>query len=86
MTSYSYSIHQEALREFLGARLRTRESLVHLFDQIAANPAMKGDAVERDQELREHQVIFWRDWEVTFWVDHPVREIKIVRLCRIQRI
>ena len=60
-----------------------RQSLMNQFLKLAANPRMKGQRSVRDLSGREHQVLEVGTWEVTYWADHAVRELRIVRLRKI---
>jgi len=35
---------------------------------------------EQDAQGRENEIMVVCDWWVTFWVEHAVREIRVVRL------
>ena len=51
-----------------------------VLDELKGSPFRKGDLQEQDARGRANEILVAGDWLVTFWVDHAVREIRIVRL------
>jgi hypothetical protein len=51
-----------------------------ILDKLKVSPFRKGDLQEPDLQGRANEILIAGNWLVTFWVDHAVREIRIVRL------
>ena len=49
-------------------------------DRIERQPGLPGDYIERDQIGRELQVSCTRCLAVSYWIDHAVREVRIIRI------
>jgi hypothetical protein len=47
---------------------------------VKATPFRAGDLQERDAQGRVHEVLVVGEWLVTYWLDHAVRELRVVRL------
>lgn len=51
-----------------------------ILDDLKSTPFRRGDLQKRDAIGRNHEILVDGDWLITFWCDHGVREIRIVRL------
>jgi hypothetical protein len=60
-------------------RVKQRK-LIALLEMLAENPMQIGDFHEPDDTGREIQFLWIGDLLIGFWADHPVREIRIVRI------
>jgi hypothetical protein len=58
--------------------------LALILDAVKAAPFRSGDFRERDFQGRVNEVLLVDDWLVTYWPDHAVREVRIVRLERVE--
>ena len=65
------------------ARSEQRRMAVVL-EQMKAAPMRRGDLQERDAQGRENEILVVGDWVVTYWPDHATREIRVVRLERVE--
>ncbi len=68
---------------FNGATKRERKSLLDFFDRLAANPFIESDWAVADSTGRTHDQFAVGRYLVTYWSDHAVREVRIVKLERI---
>lgn len=68
---------------FNGATKRERKALLDFFDRLATNPFMESDWTVEDSTGRIHYRLAVGRYLVTFWSDHAVREVRIVKLERI---
>jgi hypothetical protein len=59
---------------------RDREDLLRIFKSIADNPHQMGDWRQMGKSGRNYQVKRFGKWLVTFWLDSPVLEVRIVGL------
>jgi len=67
----------------LAARARQRR-LAAVLDRLKAAPFRRGDLQERDSQGRENEILVADDWIVTYWPDHAAREMRVVRLERVE--
>jgi hypothetical protein len=61
-----------------------RRKLAMILDGVKAAPFRRGDLQERDTQGRINEVLVIEDWLVTYWPDHAARELRIVRLERVE--
>jgi hypothetical protein len=80
VSPYALVLHEEAARRLAGASRAEQRRLGMILEGLKTTPFRKGDLQERDGRGRDNEILVDGDWLVTFWVDHPVREIRIVRL------
>ena len=72
--------HGEAVEMMMSARLRDKRVLEKVFNALETNPYRETDYEEKDETGRSLGVILVGRWAVTYWLDHFVREIRIVKL------
>ncbi len=80
MAAYALVLHEDAARRLAIASRAEQRRLGTILDGLKTAPFRKGDLQERDGHGRTNEVLVDGDWLVTFWVDHAVREIRIVRV------
>lgn len=73
---YTFAVDGAVLEFFTTCSKRDRNRLLKIFDSLADDPFQKGDALKLGSG-REMQVKRFEKWLVTFWLDDPVKEIKI---------
>ena len=78
----SYSVYVEASVAESLPRLKSaeRERLLRFFNKLRTNPFLEGDYIEHDNIGRLLQVFVIGRHAVVFWVDHAVKEVKILDL------
>ncbi len=76
---YEFAISGEASRLLFGSSNRIRAKAEDVFDILARHPLTKGDFEEEAPSGRIHQVKVFDNLIVTYWTDHAVREIRIIR-------
>jgi hypothetical protein len=64
---------------------RERQKLLSFLESLAADPFQKGDFEEVDEVGRAVQVRVIGLYALTFWADHPVSEVKVVKIQRADR-
>ena len=79
---YGFAADDKVLEAFSALRPREREQVLRAFDQLADDPFQSGDFVHRQPGIRDYQVKQFGRWVVSWWVDHPVCEVRIVQLLR----
>lgn len=80
MEPYDYALGAEAVHAFTARGVRERERLLQIFDGLAQRPFEPDDFREPGLSGREYEVKLFDNLLVTWWVDHAVREVRIVRL------
>jgi hypothetical protein len=58
--------------------------LAVILDEVKVSPFRRGDLQERDAQGRLNEVLVFGDWLVTYWPDHAGRELRVVRLERVE--
>lgn len=84
MPAYSYALGDEAVHVFTSLSARQREKLLREFDHLACFPAQQGDYQEVGATDRIYEVKLSGDLLLTWWVDHAAKEVRIVRIERIE--
>ena len=75
----------EAAAKILATAARAEQRrLAVILDGMKVAPLRPGDLQESDAHGRVHEVLVVGDWLVTYWPDHGVRELRIVRLERVE--
>ena len=84
MTSGHVFVVDDAVMAFFTDRSkREREDLLRVFKALAESPYQKGDWRQKTKSGRELQVKRLGKWLVAFWLDDPVREVRIVDVKKI---
>ena len=83
MARYRVVVDDLVLEVFHAQRMRSRQWLLDLFERLAEAPHSAGDYQVRDKTGRDHEVKIFGRWQVTFWCDAPVKELRIVRLDKL---
>lgn len=68
---------------FAAAGRGDQRKLATLLDGLKAAPFRRGDLEERDSQGRVNEVLVEGEWIVTYWPDHSVRELRVIRLERV---
>ncbi len=62
-----------------------RERLLSFLESLADNPWKQGDYEERDNVGHPIQIKIIGDYALTYWADHAVKEVKVVRIEKADR-
>jgi hypothetical protein len=76
---YEFTISGEASRLLFGSTDRIRAKAEDIFSFLAKHPLTKGDFEERTPSGRLVQVKVFENLIVTYWADHAVRELRVLR-------
>ncbi|MBA3832660.1 MAG: hypothetical protein H0X34_12370 [Chthoniobacterales bacterium] len=79
MTPYRLVLESAVLHFVLARRLAERRFIIRTFDALAADPYRHGDYQEKTSAGREMEVILIGKYIITYWADHAVKELRIVR-------
>ncbi len=82
-SGYRFVVAAETFRFLLTLRAFERQMLDDAFQSLADNPFRRGDYQERDEEGRAMEILLKGRFVLTFWADHAVREVRIVRVERV---
>lgn len=78
MPLYEVFLRSEAIHALRMNRGKSRRQISAFIDSLAANPLSEGDYQVRDSSGREIQIKIISAYAITFWSDHPAREVKII--------
>jgi hypothetical protein len=77
MQPYEIFLRSEAIEVLRGIRANQRGTIVRFIDGLARDPFVTGDYTSEDSTGRIICIKVLGSYAVTFWADHPAREIKI---------
>ncbi len=84
MDAYELVLSEAAAMTLATASRPAQQKLAVILDEMKAAPFRPGDLQERDAEGRVNEVFVVGDWIVTYWPDHAVRELRVVRLEQVE--
>ena len=56
-----------------------RERILTFIEKLAEDPFKPGDYAERDEVGNLLQIKIIGDYAITYWADHAIKEVKVVR-------
>lgn len=74
---YDIFLRAEAIEALRGTRGNPRRQIATFINSLASDPAVSGDYTIEDSTGRVICIKIVGSYAVTFWADHPAREIKI---------
>lgn len=77
MEPYQIFLRSEAIEALHGIRGTSRRSIAFFIDSLASSPLQAGDYSSQDSTGREISIKILGSHAVTYWADHPAKEIKI---------
>ena len=77
---YKYTVDDAVLEVFASATKRQREVLLRIFAQLADDPFLLGETIQRDHVGRPLQVRRFGEWTVTYWPEHLGNCVHVVAL------
>ena len=84
MTSkHAFVVDDTGMAVFNGCSKRERDDLLKIFKALADSPYQRGEWQQRTKSGRELQVKRFSKWLVSFCLDDPVLEIRIVDVKKI---
>ncbi len=81
--SHTFVVDDSVLELFTERSKREREELLRIFRSLADFPYQTGEWRQKTKSGRELQVKRFGKWLVTFWLDAPVLELRIVDVKKI---
>ena len=82
---YHVFLRAEAIDALRGIRGRQRQRIAAFINALAFPPSTAGDYAIQDSSRRSICISIIGSYAVTFWADHPVKEIKITDIRRADR-
>lgn len=73
-------IHGPTLSFLLSCRASERHRILNFCNQLVSDPYQHGDYQEFDLTGRQLEVRIVGNWAITFWTDHAVKEVRVVRI------
>lgn len=83
LVEYVLFMRSEVVEFYRSLRRAERDPISHFFDLLEIIPTLAGETTERDDTGRTVQVKFVGRFKVVYWADHPVKEIKVLKLQRL---
>jgi hypothetical protein len=80
MSAYGYALGEEAVHAFASLPFRQRAKLLRVLDALTRRPNQPGDYQETGASGRIFEVTLADDLLLTWWTDHAVKEVRIVRI------
>jgi hypothetical protein len=81
---YELVLSEAAAMTLVTAPRSAQRKLALILDNVKKTPFRTGDLQEQDTQGRINEVIVAGDWLVTFWPDHAVRKLRIIRLEHVE--
>jgi hypothetical protein len=78
-----YVVDDKVMAVFTECSKREREDLLKIFKALAESPYQTGEWRQKTKSGRELQVKRFGKWLVSFWLDDPVLEIRIVDVKKV---
>ncbi len=82
-SGYHFVLSAEVFRAVFALRTLERQGLDDTFQYLVYHPHLSGDYQEQNEEGRPREVLLRGRFLVTFWTDHAVREVRIVRVEKV---
>jgi hypothetical protein len=83
LPQYTFVVDDSVLELFISRGKREREELLRIFKSLADAPYQTGEWRQKTKSGRELHVKRFGKWLVTFWLDAPVLEIRIVDVKKV---
>ena len=80
MSAYVVSLRFKVMETLRGLRRAERERILLWMERLEGDPFGRGEYVEKDDSGREIQVVIVGNHALYYWLDAPVKEIKIVKI------
>ena len=80
---HTFVVDDAVMAFFHERNRRERDELLRIFKNLSDDPNQSGEWRQRAKSGREMKVKRFGKWLVTFWLDAPVLELRIVDVRRI---
>jgi hypothetical protein len=79
---YEVYIEETAVETITGTRGRKRSAIKNFIRSLDVDPFNEGDFFEFDRIGRKVFTKIVADYAISFWPDHPVKEIKVFQISK----
>lgn len=76
--SYRFIVEDEVLDAFIRLSSRQREQVFRMFQRLADEAPVRAELSHRDSVGRQIMKREFSGWDIWFWHDGPVKEVRIV--------
>ena len=83
MPAYRLSAELGVIELIHSVKTRDRTAILEGLRYLVKNPNTEGDWQTRDSGGREIEVKIFGHWQITYWLDSPVWELRVVEVRRI---
>lgn len=83
---YEIFLRSEAIHALRMTRGKSRRQISAFIDSLSTNSLLEGDYQVRDSSDREIQIKIIGAYAITFWSDHPAREVKIIDIRKADQV
>jgi hypothetical protein len=80
---HAFVADDAVLRLFTERNKREREELLKIFQALADSPYQTGEWRQKTKSGRELQVKRFGKWLISFWLDEPVLEVRIIDVKKV---
>ena len=80
MIRYEPILNETALYALLATGKKNRVILLDFIEELSRNPERSGDFVEHSAQGRSINVFLCDRWLVSTWVDHAVKELRVINI------
>ncbi len=80
MSAYDYVLTATAAHVVLGSPKRVRRQILAELELLAQDPFMVPDLEETGRSGRKFSIRVRERIVLTYWVDHAVREVRVIRV------
>jgi hypothetical protein len=82
-SGWKYVLNQTSVEVLLSARAAERSRLMQFLHSLAEDPGKHGDFNAQDDVGRTVQIKALGLFMITYWADHAVREVRVIRIERV---
>jgi hypothetical protein len=82
VTRYRIFADLDVIEALRGIRMPERRQIAAFLEELKDSPDTEGDFTEKGASDRDHSIKIVGKWAVTYWTDHPAKEVKIERIDR----
>ena len=74
---------QSALEFFNDCKPRERQRLLAAMNRLVTDPYVRPQAISTDDTGRPISIILLNGFEITYWLDHFVNEVRVIEVSKI---
>jgi hypothetical protein len=80
---WQFVLNESSVGFLLNCRLRQREALLKILQELLENPCQPGDYEARDSTGRPVQIKLAGGCFITYWLDNYVKELRVIKIERV---